>query len=236
MMFTQSSTQGPVAVALANNVTLPCQTECIIQGLVPKSYAYQLGMICNVETSVGTQFCIAHTISQANQRSIPLRIMNASSSVVELHAGQKIASFSPVFEKPSVKNLLTDICGGIRGPSEISKATSSKLASAIGSKLSQPDREKLLTTLLSFPDIFQNSLGHTTVVEHRLDTGDSAPIRPYPRRLPYHYRTEVDSKVNEMLSQRVIEPSTSPWASPIVLVQKNMVLTGFALIIESRVW
>ena len=75
--------------------------------------------------------------------------------------------------------------------------------------------------MLSFPDVFQSSLGHTTVVEHRIDTGDSTPIRQYPRRLPHHYRAEVDRQVNEMLSQGVVQHSNSPWASPIVLVKKK---------------
>ena len=219
--LTQSSTQGPAAVVLASNITLPPRTECIIQGLVPKSYANHLGMVCNLGDLVEMQFCTAHTISQADQRKLPVRIMNVSKSPVELHAGEKIASFSPVFEEPSAILPAPDICCGIRSPSEISKTTASELASAISPNLSELDREKLLQTLLSFPDVFQSSLGHTTVVEHRIDTGDSTPIRQYPRRLPHHYRAEVDRQVNEMLSQGVVQPSNSPWASPIVLVKKK---------------
>ena len=101
MILMQSSTQGTVALALANNAALPCQTECILQGPAPKSYAKQLWMVYNVEASVDTQFCIARTINQANQRRIPVRITNISSSPVELHAGQRTPSFSTVFEKPS---------------------------------------------------------------------------------------------------------------------------------------
>ena len=216
--LTQSSSQGPVAVVLPSNLTLPSRTECIIQGLVPKSYANQLGMVCNLGDSLGTQFCTAHTISQAVQRKLPVRIMNVSNSPVELHAGEKVAFFSPVFEEPSATHLAPDICCGIMNFSE---CIASELASAISPTLNELDRKKLLQTLLSFPDVFQSSLGHTPVVEHRIDTGDSTPIRQYPRRLPYHYRAEVDRQVNEMLSQGVVQPSNSPWASPIVLVKKK---------------
>ena len=62
---------------------------------------------------------------------------------------------------------------------------------------------------------------HTTVTDHKIDTGDSPPIRQYPRRLPYQFRGEVDKQVTEMLSQNVIQRSTSPWASPVVLVKKK---------------
>jgi len=73
-----------------------------------------------------------------------------------------------------------------------------------------------------FSDIFEETLGHTNVVQHKIDTGDSRPMRQYPRRLPYAYREETRKQVAEMLDQGVIQASRSPWASPIVLVKKRM--------------
>ena len=64
-------------------------------------------------------------------------------------------------------------------------------------------------------------MGHTNVVQHKIDTGDSRPIRQYPRRLPFAYREETSKQVAEMLDQGVIQASSSPWASPIVLVKKK---------------
>ena len=64
-------------------------------------------------------------------------------------------------------------------------------------------------------------LGHSDVVTHKIDTGDSAPIRQYPRRLPYAYRQESQSQIKEMLNQNIIQPSSSLWASPVVLVKNK---------------
>ena len=36
-----------------------------------------------------------------------------------------------------------------------------------------------------------------------------------------HQREEVEMSLRKMLDQGVIEPSTSPWASPIMLVKKD---------------
>lgn len=41
------------------------------------------------------------------------------------------------------------------------------------------------------------------------------------RRIPLHLSHDVDKQVNEMLERDVIEPSNSPWASPVVLVRKQ---------------
>ena len=105
--------------------------------------------------------------------------------------------------------------------------TRSELETALSPNLSMTDRKKILETLLSFPDVFNDGLGHTSVLSHHINTGNFAPIRQYPRRLPYHYRDEVDKQVKDMLQQEIVQPSTSPWASPVVLVKKRMALTDF---------
>ncbi len=40
-------------------------------------------------------------------------------------------------------------------------------------------------------------------------------------RIPYAKQEAVDAMVDEMLETKVIRPSTSPWASPIVIVKKK---------------
>ena len=42
-----------------------------------------------------------------------------------------------------------------------------------------------------------------------------------PRRLPYSKRTAANQAITDMENQGIIDPSTSPWASPIVLVEKK---------------
>lgn len=58
-------------------------------------------------------------------------------------------------------------------------------------------------------------------MEHSIDTGSELPVKQPPRRIPFSLRKTIDSMVKEMLQQNVIQPSCSPWASPIVLVKKK---------------
>ena len=69
--------------------------------------------------------------------------------------------------------------------------------------------------------MFDDNLGHTTVIEHRIDTGSPPPIRQYPRSFPFAYREETKAQITDMLDQGVIQSSASPRASPIVLVKKK---------------
>ena len=64
-------------------------------------------------------------------------------------------------------------------------------------------------------------LGRTNVLRHEIDTGETAPIRQPPRRVPVHLRMTLESLIEDMLGKGVIRPSTSPWASPVVLVSKK---------------
>ena len=63
--------------------------------------------------------------------------------------------------------------------------------------------------------------GETDLVEMDINTGESAPTRQTARRLPFAVRQEVAQQLKEMQDSNVIQPSNSPWASPIVLVRKK---------------
>ena len=92
------------------------------------------------------------------------------------------------------------------------------------SHLVKSDQESLQTLFTSYADVFaldSSELGTTEMVTHSIDTGQHRPIKQPLRRTPFALRDKVDQLVHEMLDQGVIEPSASPWASPIVLVQKK---------------
>jgi len=64
-------------------------------------------------------------------------------------------------------------------------------------------------------------LGRTDLVEHEIDTGDSPPIRQRPRRLAHALVGEDAMAIDRQIEQGSVRPSSSPWASPIVLVRKK---------------
>ncbi|GFT87018.1 retrovirus-related Pol polyprotein from transposon 412 [Trichonephila clavipes] len=87
-----------------------------------------------------------------------------------------------------------------------------------------------------FEDVFSRNssdIGHTTVTQHIIDTADHPPIKQHPRRLPFAKQEEVGTLLREMQENDIIEPSSSPWASPIVLVRKKDGSTRFCVTIEN---
>ena len=75
----------------------------------------------------------------------------------------------------------------------------------------------------------ETELCSTDWVTHSIDTGDQHPIRQPPRRIPYALRKKVEEMVGKMLDRGVIQPSRSPWGSPIVLVAKKDSSTCFCV-------
>ena len=90
--------------------------------------------------------------------------------------------------------------------------------------LDESQKQQLTQFLLKSEDVFSlddSDLGHTSLVYHSVDTGDHTPIKQPPRRIPFSQRELVSKMIEEMQQKGVVQPSTSAWASPIVLVPKK---------------
>ena len=90
--------------------------------------------------------------------------------------------------------------------------------------LSSEQLTQMQNLLKEYADIFSlhpSDLGTTDQITHSINTGDHEPIRQPLRRLPFSLRSKTNELVQEMLDQGVIQPSKSPWASPVVLVEKK---------------
>ena len=75
-----------------------------------------------------------------------------------------------------------------------------------------------------YSDLFAESdldLGRTNQVKMTIDTGDHTPIKQKPYRTPFSERPKIEKTLDDMLKADIIRPSTSPWASPIVIVPKK---------------
>ena len=78
--------------------------------------------------------------------------------------------------------------------------------------------------IVDFSDVFaldDSELGCTDILQLHIDTGEHPPIKQQPYRTPVVRRKTVSEMIDAMKKQGVIQPSASPWASPVVLVPKK---------------
>ena len=101
-----------------------------------------------------------------------------------------------------------------------------RLAESIGrtDTLIQEQRQELIDFLGEHHAAFaleDHERGETDLVEFTIETGDADPQRCAPRRMPFAVREEVARQLRKMQEAHIIQPSTSPWASPVVMVRKK---------------
>ena len=86
-----------------------------------------------------------------------------------------------------------------------------------------PEQEKILQELLKkflIPDK-ETRLGCTHLVEHHIDTQGHKPIKINPRTYSPKRLEAMHEKVREMLAEGIIEPSSSEWATPVMMARKS---------------
>ena len=67
-----------------------------------------------------------------------------------------------------------------------------------------------------------HDLGRTHLSEHEIKTVPAVrPIKQPARRAPFWKQQEAKTIVESLLENELIRPSTSPWASPVLLVRKK---------------
>jgi hypothetical protein len=67
----------------------------------------------------------------------------------------------------------------------------------------------------------QTKIGRTNVIKHRIITKDASPISQPPYRCNPKHKAFLQDEVIRMEQQELIQKSASPWASPVVIVDKK---------------
>nr|XP_055032771.1 uncharacterized protein LOC129421341 [Misgurnus anguillicaudatus] len=106
------------------------------------------------------------------------------------------------------------------GPQLSALANSPPVVVDMDPQLSAAQKSELQHLVSQFSDVFSPQPGRTHVLEHDVRTPPGVIIRQRPYRVPEARRHAIEKEVQEMLKLGVIEPSRSPWSSPIVMVPK----------------
>jgi len=97
-----------------------------------------------------------------------------------------------------------------------------------GISLTSQEQDRLFVLLMEYADIValsNDQLDKTYMLQHRIHTGDAAPVRQQFRKMHPKKRQELQSLLTEMLDKNVIQSSNSPWTSPVALVRKMALAT-----------
>ncbi|GFX56117.1 hypothetical protein TNCV_3062031 [Trichonephila clavipes] len=213
-------TESILQVTANENITIPPRTEIIVPGYIGNDVSFNSGLIGSAENKANG-LLIVSTLVDLSRKTIPVRICNVTEKPRVFQNGEVLATCSPVTCVCKSSSLLLS-----NSPQQL---TPDLLENAELSPEQKSSAERLFQ---EFEDVFSRNssdIGHTTVTQHRIDAADHPPIKQHPRRLPFAKQEEVGTLLREMQENDIIEPSSGPWASPIVLVRKKDGSTRFCV-------
>ena len=76
-------------------------------------------------------------------------------------------------------------------------------------------------------------LPYTALVQPAIPTGDANPIRKRPYRMPEYQKEHLDKILRKLMEEEIIKPSSSNWATPMLLIPKKQPNT-FRLVCDYR--
>jgi predicted aspartyl protease len=183
---------------------------------------------------------VAKTLVDMGSKNVHLRVMNLTEEVVELRKNTVMGICQPI--EGVVDKLDADQTRCRNVEMLDSENTSDKctnvpehlqdLVERCRKNLSSTEVSELEELLMEYRDIFQipdGPLGKTNKVKHEINTGNNPPVKQRPHRLSWHKRETCEKEIKDMLEKKIIEPSSSPWAAPIVLVKKKDGSTRFCI-------
>ena len=209
-------------VVALEDVSIPTQSEVIIPACV---LTYPRGGEWGIIESTTKQsipgLMVGKTLATISEHSpiVPVRMVNVSTEKRNIVAGKDIAKCEPVAgvsEHNEAKH-------GIEH-SKIPEHLRTLYESSIQDLDTEEQKRKVYDLLCNNSDLFSegpDDIGRTSFVKHKINTRNAKPIKQVPRRLPYSKRENTCQIISDMQAQGVIEPSTSPWTSPVVWVKKK---------------
>ena len=224
----RSSPSDRSKVCIVSKVEIPPYSEMEVLARVDESCEGE--WLLEESSKTRAPVAVARSLVRVTNSNVPVLILNPRAEPVTLYAGTGIAVLERVESPEGSVNVVDNTI--VTEPEEEVKRVLWELAEKAGPGLTSRERETFLHLLVSYADIFAKSttdLGRTDVIKHSIHTGNAAPVRQAVRRISPHRRQEVRTLLSEMMERGVVEPSTSPWASPVVLVQKKDGSTRFCV-------
>lgn len=121
------------------------------------------------------------------------------------------------------EDLSSEFSSSHLSPTDASKLTNSDVLKNLDSKLShleESQRQDLQKLLEKYSDLFPDVPSRTNQIYHDVDVGDAAPVKQHPYRLNPRKQQYLKEEVKYLLENDFIEPSSSSWSSPCILVPK----------------
>ena len=212
-------------VRLDNDVELPPHHFVTINGKYHRKANVPFGSSLLIQQENGgflnrePGIAVMYSMAKARKnRRIPISIINQTGKHFKLNKGNVVANITVIDDEYDISEVTTI-------PPKVDVTDpNARIKDVKHENLTKEQQAKFEKFLSQNSDIFAKSefdIGKCNLMKANIETTTSVPIRMKPYRTPFAYRDEVRRQINEMLSQGLVTPSQSDYASPILCVRKK---------------
>ena len=216
-------------MTVKENVVIPPQSEVILPGKLSGPVSHIIGIIEPYEKFVLKRgLMIAKSVVDTKYSYIPIRVANLGYELCTVYKGT-VAAIHESISEPIIKSIDTV---PVKNTS-LQESTPPHLTSVFDKIDTSLYKEQKLTVkqlLDQHQNLFSkdaDDIGRTHLVEHTINTGNAKPVKLPPYRISLAKREVAEREIKKMEESGIIEPSCSPWSSPVVMVAKRNVSVRF---------
>jgi len=227
--------EGGATLRASDSFVLPPLSESRIFLSLPLGFPDGVTGVIHKKDKGNHKMVVAAVLTTSRDGRVPALCVNPNAFMVRLYKGEILAQFirqqqgdtlSRPIQEESVHTHNTMVNLVKEGATEWEEhiAIIGKELNIAGSELMLEEREQLLEVINTYADVFHSQhcrLGKFNDICHDITLEKENPIRQRPYRTSLQHRDIIRDKVSEMLKEGLVSQSTSPWASPVILVKKK---------------
>ena len=234
---TQKSSDHWHSAFVQKTTAIPAKSELVLYATVSHTLAKEtaekdLLIAPHPHRRHADQLLVAKSLNKVHgsrPQRVLVRVFNTSDTTLTLPKHASIAAVLPVPDTATISDPLPDDDPA----NELGPAPSDPVSSKENSIT--PDdfdltgvppahKERLLALLMKYKSVFGKDVTDikgTKVYEHNIEMNDQKPVnqRPYP--VPFAHRETLKTQIKQLADSGIIEPSISPYNSPVIMVQKD---------------
>ena len=214
---------GAARVQGSRVVRVPGGVMKVVASTCPEQFSGQSLLFEPPASGLPARLLACPCFVQAVQGTAYIPVVNVGTNEVVLYPRTCLGTLSPaeVVSLPGVTEVRSSatISSVVAAGSEQGQVETADL-----SALAEPEQRQVRFLLQRFSSVFsahEGDLGCTNLVSHDIPLLDDVPVRQRYRRIPPSEYEAVKTHINQLLEAQVIRESSSPYASPIVLVRKK---------------
>ena len=232
---TTSVIQGIARIAGRDPVFVPPRASVSVRatGIGNRKKHQQVREVLVESLSSGCEkgLLVLSTLSMVEGNSFWVQVVNVTEEGVTLHPRTRLGTVQLIEEEIAPETVAVEVsCNRIvvsarSASSEVDGIQTATCPVDLNDAFCNSDeRQQLENFVMNNADMFskdEEDLGYTARMPHSIHLRDDEPVASTFRRIPPTQYEEVKRHIQMLLDKKIIQKSSSPYASPVVIVRKK---------------